>query len=224
MKDIMISLLLIAYLQATAQSTSTQLPVKPVITSVQFLGDFDYDNCDFDTNNNFCITVVSGNFTGATLIRSDDWQYGGDIPSLIITPVFHIPEKCFHGDTIKVSGADVGEIWEWGFIYYIRVGNAYGGIESDTIHTNDYISQDILDFIYGPSDIEAVETPVGKGGISIGQLTLRCPAPAHLCDLQGRQVRPEHTGIGLLFRVPRHGIYLLRTRKDGRQVAMKIAL
>ena len=82
----------------------------------------------------------------------------------------------------------------------------------------------ILDYIYGSEGIKAVDTPVGKECISIGSLTLRCPAPATLCDLQGRQVRPEHTGIGLLFRVPRHGVYLLRTRKDGRQVARKIAL
>ena len=225
MRDIIVYAFLLGCLCTCAQTAEAQPPTKPVITDVEFVGEFNYDECDFNTNNTFVITAVSSNFSGACLIRGhDDWPNHRGFTGTS-TCVYDIPDSCFRGDTIIVTGRDVGgEIWDWGYTYYIRVGKGWVGINSDTIYTNDYISQEILDFIYGPSNIEAVETPVGKEGISIGPLTLRCPSPAQLCNLQGRTVEPVDTGGELLFRVPRHGVYLLRMRQAGRWVARKVAL
>ncbi len=212
-------MLLTCQLCAGQEADSTGLPQKPEIVEIQLDGDsllcqesYSYDDLTFE------FTLTARNAKHVLVKFYPDVSY----PDKTINGTFIIwqcDDSCIHNDTIVVNG-----YWFFGEAYVVIVGNDMGWVSSDTIYTDDFLSQEILDYIYGSEGIETVETPVGKEGFSIGPLTLRCPAPASLCDLQGRQVQPEHTGSYLLFRVPRHGVYLLRTRQEGRWVAHKVRL
>ncbi len=215
-------MLLACQLCAGQEADSTGLPQKPEIVEIQLNGDSLFYQSSYnylDLRSRFILKTH--NARHVCMRHWYDVSYPDKTP-LCVWNLLVYPDSCIHNDTIVLDG-----YWDYGEAYVVQVGNDKGWVSSDTIYTDDYLSQELLDFIYGPTEDAEVEEIVASAtndGISIGSLTVRCPAPATLCDLQGRQVRLEHTGIGLLFRVPRHGIYLLRTQKDGRQVARKIAL
>ena len=217
-----ILMLLACQLCAGQEADSTGLPQKPEIVEIQLNGDSLLYQSSYNYSDlRFRFTLTTHNAKHVLLTCYPDVSYPDKTHDGYFI-AWQCNDSCIHNDTIVVNGH-----WFFGEAYVVQVGNDKGWVSSDTIYTDDYLSQELLDFIYGPTEDAEVEEIVASAtndGISIGSLTVRCPAPATLCDLQGRQVRPEHTGIGLLFRVPRHGIYLLRTQKDGRQVARKIAL
>ena len=212
-----ILMFLTCQLCAGQEADSTGLPQKPIFIDVQLNGELNWEHQKY-YEQKFRFTLTTHNAKHVYLLFCFETDYPDNVPLDYFTPYIY-PDSCIKNDTIVLEG-----YWDHGEAYAVWVSNDYGWVTSDTIYTNDYISQEILDLIYGPVDIEAVETPVGKEGISIGPLTLRCPSPAQLCNLQGRTVEPVDTGGGLLFRVPRHGVYLLRMRQAGRWVARKVAL